>query len=99
MQMQGEVSVEEVRHVAELARLAFSEAELGALAGEFTRILQAFAKLNEVDTTGVPPTAHILEVKNRFRADRVQPSLPRAEALQNAAAVKDGSFVVPPVME
>ena len=93
------VSEEEVRRVAELARLAFSEAELRQLAGEFNRILEAFAKLNEVDTTGVPPTAHVLKVKNRFRADQVKPSLPRAEALGNANAVKDGSFVAPLIME
>ncbi|NLY91122.1 MAG: Asp-tRNA(Asn)/Glu-tRNA(Gln) amidotransferase subunit GatC [Firmicutes bacterium] len=93
------VSEEKVRQVAELARLAFSEAELRNLAGEFNRILQAFAKLNEVDTTGVPPTAHVLKVKNRFRADQVKPSLPRADVLKNASAVKDGSFVAPPVME
>lgn len=93
------ITEKEVRQVAELARLAFSEAELRHLAGEFNQILQSFAKLNEVDTTGVPPTAHVLKVKNRFRADQVEPSLPGAEALKNAPAVKDGSFVVPPVLE
>ena len=93
------VSEEKVRQVAELARLAFSEAELRNLAGEFNRILQAFAKLNEVDTTGVPPTAHVQKVKNRFRADEVKPSLPRTEVLRNAGAAKDGSFVAPLIME
>ena len=93
------VTEKEVRSVAVLSRLAFSEAELQGLAGEFNRLLQYFAKLNEVDTTGVPPTAHVLKVKNRFRADEVKLSLPREEALKNALAVKDGSFLVPQIIE
>lgn len=93
------VSEQDVKYVAGLARLDFSADELRTLVGEFNRILQHFAKLNEVDTTGVPPTAHVLKVKNRFREDTVEPSLPREEALKNASAVKDGSFQVPQIME
>ncbi|HHT49721.1 MAG TPA: Asp-tRNA(Asn)/Glu-tRNA(Gln) amidotransferase subunit GatC [Firmicutes bacterium] len=93
------VSEQELRQVAELVRLAFSEDELRVLVGEFNRILQFVAKLNAVDTTGVPPTVQGVKVKNRFRPDQVRPSLPRTEALKNAVAVKDGSFVVPQIME
>ena len=93
------VTEEEVRRMAAQARLAFSETELRLLAGEFNRIMPFLVKLNAVDTTGVPPTVHVLKVKNRFRADRVRPSLPRAEALKNAPAVKDGSFMAPQIME
>ncbi|HEY8344350.1 MAG TPA: Asp-tRNA(Asn)/Glu-tRNA(Gln) amidotransferase subunit GatC [Bacillota bacterium] len=93
------ISEEDVKHVAGLARLNFSAEELRTLTDEFNRILQYLAKLNQVDTMGAPPTAHVLKVKNRFREDTVEPSLPRAEALKNASAVKDGSFQAPQIME
>jgi aspartyl-tRNA(Asn)/glutamyl-tRNA(Gln) amidotransferase subunit C len=93
------VSEGDLRKVASLARLAFSKDELRILVSDFNRMLSCFVKLDEVDTTGVSPTAHILGVKNRFREDLVEPSLPRAEALKNASAVKNGSFMVPQIMD
>lgn len=93
------VSEGDVRNLASLARLEFSKDELQVLVNDFNRILPYFAKLNEVDTTGVSPTAHILRVKNRFREDLVEPSLPREEALKNASAVKSGNFMVPQIMD
>lgn len=93
------VSEKEVRYVAELARISLSPGELRVLAKDLNKILTYFEKLKEVDTTGVLPTAHALAVKNRFRRDIVGPSLPREKVLKNAQAVKEGSFMVPQIIE
>lgn len=93
------IDEQDVRYVAGLARLEFSEAELQEWAADLSRILLHWAKLNEVDTTGVLPTAHVQKASNRFREDTVKPSLHRVDALQNASAVKDGCFKVPQIIE
>jgi len=93
------VNEKDVRHVANLAQFNLTEGELQVLVSDFNRILPYFAKLNQVDTTGVPPTAHLRKVKNRFREDAVKPSLTREEALKNASAMKDGCFKVPQIID
>jgi len=93
------VSEKDVRYVAVLARISISPGEQRELVAELNKILAYFKKLEEVDTTGVLPTAHVLAVKNRFRPDLVKPSLPREKALKNAQSVKEGSFMVPQIIE
>lgn len=93
------LDAEKVRKVAVLARLKLSEAEIGDYATKLGNILKYVDALNEVDTEGVVPMVHAVELSNVFRADEVQPSLPRAAALQNAPKTDGTFFLVPQILE
>lgn len=89
-----------VRHVASLARLSLDEKGIDLYLRQLGAILSYIDKLNEVDTTDVPPTSHALAtLKNVFRKDSVKPSLEAAEALKNAPAKEGDFFKVPPIIE
>ncbi len=95
----GRVSPEMVRSVANLARLELTEDELGHFEQDLNSILGYVAKLDELDTAGVPPTSHSLPLSNVFRDDEVRPSLSNEEALANAPEHEDGCFKVPAVLQ
>ncbi len=88
-----------VDHVAQLARLDLSEQERTRYAEQLGRILEYCAKLNELDTTEVEPTSHVIAITNVFRDDVVGTSLPRDAVLAGAPDQEDGFFKVPPVIE
>jgi aspartyl-tRNA(Asn)/glutamyl-tRNA(Gln) amidotransferase subunit C len=92
------ITRQEVQHVAELARLELSEAEVDRMTGQLDAILTYVAKLDELDSTGVPVTTHTQEVVNAFREDEVRSSLTRQEALANAPEQNGESFIVPRVI-
>ncbi len=92
------ISREEVEHVAALARLRLSPEQVERLTGQLNHILAAMDKLRELDTTGVPPTSHALELTGAMRKDQVRPSMAREQALANAPASDGQSFVVPRVI-
>ena len=88
----------DVEHVAYLARLGLTDAELSRLEGQLNHILDQYAKLAELDTSAIAPTAQTIELENILREDVVTPSLPVEAVLQNAPA-RDGDFViVPPIL-
>ncbi|MDI6853341.1 MAG: Asp-tRNA(Asn)/Glu-tRNA(Gln) amidotransferase subunit GatC [Deltaproteobacteria bacterium] len=89
---------EEVLHVATLARLSLKPEEIETFTRQLNDILAYVAKLQEVDTEGVPPLAHVIPLSNAFREDEVQPSLDRDESLANAPEREEGAFVVPRVI-
>ncbi len=89
------ISEDDVRHVARLARLYLPGDEVERMTGELAKILDHIDKMRELDLADVPPTAHVLEVVNVYRADKERPSWPRPEALKNAPAVSDDCFRVP----
>lgn len=93
------LETEKVRKVAVLARLKLSDAEIGDYATKLGNILKYVDTLNEVDTEGVEPMVHAVELSNVFRADVVQPSLPREAALQNAPKTDGTFFLVPQILE
>jgi len=93
------ISMEQVEHVAKLARLHLSEEEKREMSEKLSQILSYMDKLNELETDQIPPTSHVIEVKNVFRDDEVLPSLPVEEALQNAPDRVNGYFRVPRVIE
>jgi aspartyl-tRNA(Asn)/glutamyl-tRNA(Gln) amidotransferase subunit C len=93
------VSRDDVRHVAQLARLDFSETEEAQMAEELSRILDYVDKLDELDTSGVPPMSHVLDVTNVFRPDEVAERIDRAQALEPAPDTDDQYFRVPKVLE
>jgi len=93
------VSKKDVLYTAALARLKFNEEECLSFEKDLNSILAYFEKLNELDTEGISPTAHVLELKNRLREDEIKPSMDRDRALGNAPFVKDGCFKVPKIIE
>ena len=82
-------------HVARLARLALSEAEIEPMARELSAVLDHIARIGELDLEEVPPTSHVVEVSGALRADEPRPCLPREVALAQAPAVSDDGFLVP----
>ena len=93
------ISLDEVRHVAKLARLQLEETELMSLQGELNALLGHFADIRDVDVTGVEPTAHAVAVQNVWAEDIAGLTLPRDAALRNAAVSRAGLFVVPQIIE
>ena len=90
---------EEVDHIALLARLDLSEQERERAATELSQILEYFEKLNELDTSDVEPTDHVLPMQNVLRPDTARPGLSTEAALQNAPEQAGGMFQVPRVVE
>jgi aspartyl-tRNA(Asn)/glutamyl-tRNA(Gln) amidotransferase subunit C len=88
----------DVRHVAHLARLGLTEDELGRLEGQLNHILEQFAKLAELDTDAIPPTAQVIELENILRDDVARPSLPLDAVMANAPEREGDFFVVPAIL-
>lgn len=86
---------EQVLHVAKLARLRLSEAEVEKMAGELSGILEHVDRISELDLDGVEPTSHVVELENVLRADEPRPSWARDEVLGQAPDPVDGAFRVP----
>ena len=89
------ISEEQVRHVANLARLGLTEEEVERMGGELGAILDSIEKIRELDLTDVPPTANPLNLSNVLRPDEPRPELPREEALAPAPEPADDLFAVP----
>jgi aspartyl-tRNA(Asn)/glutamyl-tRNA(Gln) amidotransferase subunit C len=85
----------QVLHVARLARLELSDAEVDRMAVELSKVLDHIEKIRELDLEGVPPTSHVVDVVNALRADEPAPSLPVEVALQSAPEPLEGGFGVP----
>ncbi|TDL77983.1 Asp-tRNA(Asn)/Glu-tRNA(Gln) amidotransferase subunit GatC [Peribacillus frigoritolerans] len=93
------ISKEEVKHVANLARLAITEEETEMFTNQLDAIITFAEKLNELDTTGVEPTTHVLEMKNILREDKAEKGLPVEDVVKNAPDHKDGYIRVPSILE
>jgi aspartyl-tRNA(Asn)/glutamyl-tRNA(Gln) amidotransferase subunit C len=93
------LTADEVRHVAELAKLRLTESEVAQFAGQLSAILEYAERLQEVDTSSVPPTPYVLPLVNVMREDVPEPSLRNEEALANAPDSEDGFFRVRAVFE
>ncbi|MFC4777137.1 Asp-tRNA(Asn)/Glu-tRNA(Gln) amidotransferase subunit GatC [Paenibacillus sp. GCM10023252] len=93
------ITVRDVEHVANLARLQLSEAEQEQFTGQLNAILRYAEKLDELNTDDVQPTSHVLPVKNVTRQDETRPSLPIEKVMLNAPDEEDGQIKVPAVLE
>jgi aspartyl-tRNA(Asn)/glutamyl-tRNA(Gln) amidotransferase subunit C len=93
------LSSEEVRHIADLARLRLSEAEEVLYAQQLSAILDYAARLNQIETEHISPTASVLPLKAPLRPDRIRESTPRASILRNAEDSEGGMFRVPQILE
>ena len=92
------ITAEEVARVAALARLRLSPEQSETLTGQLNDILSAMDKLAQLDTEGVPPTYHALDLTGAMRPDQARPSLERDQGLANAPASAGESFLVPRVI-
>jgi aspartyl-tRNA(Asn)/glutamyl-tRNA(Gln) amidotransferase subunit C len=88
----------DVEHVAFLARLALTQDELDRLEGQLNHILDQYAKLSELDTSSIAPTAQTIELENILREDVAAPSLSVESVLGNAPATEGDFIVVPPIL-
>jgi aspartyl-tRNA(Asn)/glutamyl-tRNA(Gln) amidotransferase subunit C len=93
------IDVEQVEHIARLARLALTEEEKAEYASQMSAILDYFAKLGEVDTAGVAPVSHPLSLDIPLRPDEAHGSYPRESILANAPDREGDLFRVPVVIE
>ena len=93
------ISIENVQHVAKLARLNLSTEEEQTFTEQLNAILKYAEKLNELDTTDVPPTTHVLHLSNVMREDELRESLSQEKVFRNAPEEEDGQFKVPAVLE
>jgi aspartyl-tRNA(Asn)/glutamyl-tRNA(Gln) amidotransferase subunit C len=93
------LSREEVLHIARLARVALTEAEITRLSEQLSNLLENFEVLQKVDTEGVPPTAQSVALQSVMREDVVAPSLPAEDVLANAPRREGDCFRVRAVLE
>ena len=95
---QQKITLEQVKHVAKLARLDLSDEKLIRYATQLESILEYVAKINELDVSNVEPLAHAVPLHNILREDVVEPSLPLEKVLQNAPEVDGAFFKVPKII-
>lgn len=94
-----ELSREEVRNIAELAKLELTEEEVTLYAGQLSNILGYFQRLQELDTSHIPPTASVLPLKNVLRPDIPAQPLPPEQVIANAPDAEDNQFRVSAVLD
>jgi aspartyl-tRNA(Asn)/glutamyl-tRNA(Gln) amidotransferase subunit C len=93
------LSIAEVEHIAELAKLGLSEEEKALYREQLDAILDYTDVLQRVDTSAIPPTATVLPLRNVMRPDEVEPSMAREDVLANAPDAYAGSFRVRAVLD
>lgn len=94
----GAITVETVQHLAGLARIALTDAEIDSLTSELGSILTNIAKVSEVATDDVPATSHPIPINNVTRPDEIADVLTREQALANAPEAADGMFRVSSIL-
>ena len=97
--MPEDTSKVDLSYVAYLARLELNDAEKEKISAQLKDILSYVTQLNQVDITGVEPTAHATPLSNVFRKDEVRPSLDTARVMQNAPEHARDLFIVPKIVE
>ena len=94
----SDITRDEVAHLADLARIDLSDAELDRLAPQLDVILDSIKSISEVAADDIPPTSHPMPLTNVFREDVVRPGLTVEEALSGAPAVEEQRFAVPRIL-
>jgi len=88
----------DIDYIANLARISLDEGEREVYSKQMQRIIEYINKLNEIDTSDIQPTSHVLHIKNVMRDDIPGASMPREEALKNAPDVREGFYRVPRII-
>ncbi|WP_175614981.1 Asp-tRNA(Asn)/Glu-tRNA(Gln) amidotransferase subunit GatC [Piscibacillus halophilus] len=95
----SKISKDQVKHVANLARLAITEEEAEKYSEQLSDIIDFSEQLNELDTSNVEPTTHVLDMKNVLRKDEPKEWISKEDALKNAPDQQDGQFKVPSILD
>lgn len=98
-EIMSKISEEQVRHVANVARIAISDEQAETYAKQLDEIIHEASILDEVNTDNVEPTIHVIHLQNVLREDEVKESLSNEDAMKNAADHEDGQVKVPSVLE
>jgi len=93
------LTLAQVEHIAELARLSLSDEEKALYQGQLSAILEYAERLQAVDTSTIPPTATVLPLRNVMRADEPRDSMSREDVLTNAPQVEADCFQVRAVLD
>ena len=93
------ITRDDVEYIARLSRLDIDDSDLDKYVPQLQQILGYIEKLDEIDTSAVEPTAHVLPLRNVLREDKIEESLSNEAAIRSAPDVDDGFFHVPPVIE
>ncbi|MBN1429852.1 MAG: Asp-tRNA(Asn)/Glu-tRNA(Gln) amidotransferase subunit GatC [Anaerolineae bacterium] len=93
------LSQEQITHIAELARLALTDVEKARFREQLSDVLDYAARLQEVDTSAIPPMASVLPVDTVMRDDVARPGMPPEQILANAPDQEDNMFRVPVILE
>ena len=93
------ITLDEVRHVARLARLELDETEMVSLQGELNALIGHFGDIQDIDVSGIEPQSHAVMMRNVWGEDEPGPMLLREAALRNTALQRAGLFVVPQIIE
>jgi len=92
------VTIKDVEHIAQLAKLEFTDAEKEKFTHQLNQILEYVEQMNKLDTSNVEPLSHVIELSNVFRADEVKQGVSTEEALKNAPSKTEEFFKVPKVI-
>ena len=95
----SKIGLKDVQHIANLARLTFDEQEMESYQYQLSRILDYIEKLNQLDTEGVPPTSHVIPIRNVMKPDEKRDLFQREDITANAPSTEQGYFEVPKVIE
>ena len=93
------ITIEQIQHIAKLARLEITEEEATSYHAQLSGILDYFQSLQEIDTENIPPATAGLDVHNVLRSDEIQLGLNIDEVFQSAANTEGNQFKVPPIFE
>jgi aspartyl-tRNA(Asn)/glutamyl-tRNA(Gln) amidotransferase subunit C len=93
------LTLDEVQHIADLARLRLTEGEIEHYREQLSAILDYFVQLQALDTSGIPPTSSVLPARSVLRPDETRPGMSSQELLRNAPQAETNQFRVPPVLE
>jgi aspartyl-tRNA(Asn)/glutamyl-tRNA(Gln) amidotransferase subunit C len=93
------LNLAEVEHIAELAKLGLTDEEKATFQEQLSAILEYADRLNQVDTSAIPPTPTVLPLRNVTREDAVKPSLPTEDILANAPETTEGCFQVKVILD
>jgi aspartyl-tRNA(Asn)/glutamyl-tRNA(Gln) amidotransferase subunit C len=93
------LSIDEVEHIALLARMRLTHDEKELYCEQLSAILDYAARLHDLDTRDIPPTSSVLPFQTVLRTDQSRPGLSRDDVLRNAPEQEDGQFRVPPVLD
>ena len=93
------ISQEEVQYISHLARIYIDAEKINRFTKDLEDILHYIGKLEKLDVSQIPPTSHVLSLKNVYRQDVIKPSLNQQEALAIAITQQNNSFKVPLIIE